>query len=338
MKTIVSVQEIDELEIKPSSEVSEWRQLVKSEIGALWTDRSSWITVSCPCSSSDAGVTVFEHVKIAYVECPTCGTLYAPRRPAETALRSWYRDSAPSRFWRNRLLVLSREARHEKIVVPRAQWVMDAIAEYVPHATRLLDVSTNGRPLVDAVLAEAPWLEARVTGPTADLEEGLEARVTIQPTLVQGLAALGPAHLVTAIDAFDRAADLPALLRALHGTLAPGGVLMATLPVASGFEIQSLWDRSPGVLPPDRLNLPTISGLLKMFSEHSWTMLELSTPGMFDVAIIRRVMADAPHSPWPRVLRALVEHADEDDQRRLTEYLQSRRLTSFARLVARRVD
>ena len=36
MRTIVSVQEIDELEIKPSSEASEWRQLVKSEIGALW--------------------------------------------------------------------------------------------------------------------------------------------------------------------------------------------------------------------------------------------------------------------------------------------------------------
>jgi len=171
MKTIVSVQEIDELEIKPRSEVSEWRQLVASEIGSRWADRSTWVTVSCPCCSADMANLAFEQVGIEYVECTECGTLFAPRRPDEAALRAWYRDSVPARFWRDRLLSMSREARHEKIVLPRAQWVMDGIAEYVPHATRLLDVSNNGRPLVDAILAEAPSLEACGAGPTADLEE-----------------------------------------------------------------------------------------------------------------------------------------------------------------------
>jgi len=338
MKTIVSVQEIDELEIKPPSEVAEWRQLVVSEIGSRWEDRSTWITVRCPCCSTDAGDAAFERVGVAYAECSSCGTLYAPGRPDEDTLRAWYRDSVPAQFWRDRLLVVSRETRHEKIVLPRAQWIMDGIAEYVPHVTRLLDVSTNGRPLVDAVLAQTPALEAWVAGPTADLEKGSEERATVRPTLVDGLSSLGQVHLVTAIDAFDRAANLPALLHAAYEALAPGGVLMATLPVASGFEIQSLWDLSPSILPPDKLNLPTVKGLLRMFDDQSWAMLELSTPGMFDVGIVRRVMADTPDARWPRALRTLVEHADDEDQRRLTEYLQSRRLTSFARLVARRVD
>ncbi|SVE07961.1 uncharacterized protein METZ01_LOCUS460815, partial [marine metagenome] len=135
-----------------------------------------------------------------------------------------------------------------------------------------------------------------------------------------------------------RASDLPALVRAALDALAPGGVLFATTPVASGFEIQSLWDRSPGVLPPDRLNLPTVNGLLQMFAGSPWQVLELSTPGMFDVEIVRRAIADSPDSTWPRVLRALVESADSEDRRRLTEYLQSRRLASFARLVVRRVN
>lgn len=337
MKTIVSVQEIDELEIKPRSEVSEWRRLVASEIETLWQDRSSWVNVPCPCCSVDLVRPAFVRIGVAYVECSSCGTVYAPARPDEAALRLWYRDSAAARFWRERMLVASRDMRYEKIVLPRAQWVMDGIAEYAPHATRLMDVSSNGRSLVDAVVAETPGFEAWVVGPAADLEAESKGSVFVEPTPVDGLASLGPVHLITAIDAFDRASDLPALVRAARDALAPGGVLFATLLVASGFEIQSLWDQSPSVLPPDKLNLPTVGGLLRMFAGPSWEVLELSTPGMFDVEIVRRAIADAPDSPWPRVLRALVEGADTEDQRRFTEYLQSRRLSSFARLVARRV-
>jgi hypothetical protein len=337
MRTIVSVQEIDELEIRPRSEVAEWRRLVASEIENSWKDRSSWVIVSCPCCAVTAARPAFERCDIAYVECTSCGSVYAPRRPDEATLRSWYRDSTAARFWRERMLTASRDIRYEKIAVPRARWVMDGIAEYAPRATRLLDVSSNGRAMVDVIVAERPELQACMAAPAADLEGESQGRVAVRPTPVDELAGLGPMDLMTAIDVFDRVSDLPGLVRAARDTLALGGVLFATCPVASGFEIQALWDRSPSVLPPDRLNLPTVDGLLHMFSGQGWEMLELSTPGMFDVAIVRRAIADSPEVAWPRALRALVEDADREDGRPLTEYLQSRRLASFARLVVRRV-
>lgn len=336
MKTIVSVQEIDEMEIKPRSEVSEWRRLVASEIETRWRDRSSWVTVSCPCCVAGASRSAFTRVGIAFVECSSCGSLYAPQRPDELALRAWYRDSPPARFWREKLLPASSETRHEKIVMPRVQWVLDGIAEYVPKATRLLDVSANSRAMVNEVISATPGLEALAVGATADLEGDSRGRIKVQPTPIAGLAALGPAHLVTALDAFDRATDLPALIGALHDALAPGGVLFATLPVASGFEIQSLWERSPSVFPPDKLNLPTVDGLLKMFSGPSWELQELSTPGIFDVEIVHRTISESPDSDWPRSLRTLVGEADAPARQLFTEYLQSRRLSSFARLVAYR--
>ena len=48
MKTIVSVQEISEFEIKPRESVAEWRALVAAEIAARWSDRADWIKVDCP--------------------------------------------------------------------------------------------------------------------------------------------------------------------------------------------------------------------------------------------------------------------------------------------------
>lgn len=57
---------------------------------------------------------------------------------------------------------------------------------------------------------------------------------------------------------------------------------------------------------------------------------------MFDVEIVHRAIVSNPELPWPRVVRLLVERSDATGHTALVELLQSRRLASFARLVARR--
>ena len=215
--------------------------------------------------------------------------------------------------------------------------MLDGIAEYVPHARRLVDISSHGRGLVDLVAAENSGLvDLVMVGMTADLEGVSTPRVHVQPTRVADLPAHGPADVIVAIDVLDRAFDLGALIGAFEQLLAPGGVVFATVPVASGFEIQTLWARSPTVIPPDKLNLPSVAGLQQLFAAPAWEILELSTPGMFDVEMVRRAIAAEPDVPWPRMVRALVERTDSVGRMALVELLQSRRLTSFARLVVRK--
>ena len=339
MKTIVSVQEISEFEIKPREAVAEWRSLVEAEITRRWASRTGWVRVDCSACGSDRSRPAFERCGFAYAECEECGTLYAPLRPAEKDLRSWYRDSAPARYWRERLLPASELARSEKIVSPRANWLLDGIAEYVPSARRLIDLSSAGRALLDVVSASAPDLvELVAAGATADLDGASTARVQVRPTATTDLKTLGLADVVVAVDVLDRAADLRKLVGALEGIIAPGGVVFATAPVASGFELQALWERSPTVLPPDKLNLPTVNGLLRLFAAPVWEVLELSTPGMFDVEMVRQAMVADPGAGWHRVLRALIEREDAAGRSAFVEFLQSRRLTSFARVVARKND
>lgn len=336
MKTIVSVQEVSEFDLKPPAAVAQWRALVEAEISRRWADRSGWIRANWPTCKQEDEIPAFERYGIAYVESSFCGSLFAPFRPNEDELWAWYRDSDPARFWRERLLPASETARYEQITRPRADWVLDGIAEYVPHARRVIDVSANGRALVDLVAASVPGLELVVAGMTADLEGVSSGQVFVQPTQVMNLPDHGSVDVVVAIDALDRAVDLSLLVGAFEKLLAPGGIVFATTPVASGFEVQTLWERSQSVLPPDKLNLPSVKGLQLLFSAPAWELLELSTPGMFDVEMVRRAIALEPHAPWPRVVRTLVERADTDDRTALVELLQSRRLASFARIVARK--
>lgn len=337
MKTVVSVQEISEFDLKPPAAVAQWRALVEAEISRRWVDRSRWIRADWLTCKQEDEIPAFERNGIAYVESPACGSLYAPFRPSEDELWSWYRESTPARFWREQLLPASEMARRAKITRPRADWVLDGVAEYAPSARRLIDVSANGRGLVDLVVAENSGLQELVAaGMTADVEGVSTGRVLVQPTRAMDLPGLGPADVIVAIDALDRAPDLSALVRAFERMLVPGGVVFATAPVASGFEIQTLWERSTSVLPPDKLNLPSVEGLQRLFAAPVWELLELSTPGMFDVEMVRRAIALEPDAPWPRVVRALVERTDTAGRTALVELLQSRRLASFARLVARR--
>ena len=338
MKTIVSVQEVSEFDLKPPAAVAQWHALVEGEISERWADRSGWVHVDWPTCRPEDEIPAFERHGFHYMESPTCGSLYAPVRPSEDELWAWYRDSTPAHFWREQMLPASELARREKVTRPRADWILDGIAEYLQDPRRMLDVSANGRGLVDLVAAEAVGLrQIMAAGMTADLEGVSTARVLVRPTRVVDLQAHGPVDVIVALDALDRAPDLGALIRALEKSLAPGGVMFATVPVASGFEIQTLWEKSSTILPPDKLNLPSVAALQLLFAAPTWDLLELSTPGMFDVEMVRRTIASTPEANWPRVVRALVERSDVSGRTALVELLQSQRLTSFARLVARRI-
>ena len=337
MKTIVSVQEVSEFELKPPAAVAKWRALVDAEIVARWSDRTHWTRVNWPTCSVNDAIPAFERNGFNYVESTVCGSLYASLHPSEDELWAWYRDSAPARYWRDELLPASDSARRENIIRPRADWVLDGIAEYVPTASRVLDVSVNGRALVDILAVEGHDLRQIVAaGMTADFEGKSTEKVLVQPTRVADFPGHGSFDVIVAFDTLDRAPDLGALIRSFEQTLTLGGVLFATVTVASGFEIQALWERSPSILPPDKINLPSVQGLQKIFSAPEWEILELSTPGMFDVEMVLRAIKAAPNGSWSREIRALVERADVAGRKALVELLQLRRLTSFARLVVRR--
>jgi hypothetical protein len=338
MKTIVSVQEISEFDLKPSEAVAQWRTSVKDEIAQRWKDRSSWIRINWPTCEILQEKSAFERDGFAYVESLTCGSLYASYRPNEDEIWSWYRESISSQFWRDELLSLSKQSRQEKINEPRSDWITDGIAEYKPSAASLLDISTNGREFINLVASKNTGLKRIVmAGMTADLEGDATPMIDVEPTKMADLSKHGLVDVIVAIDILDRVADVSLLIGALEETLAPGGIGFITSPVSSGFEVQTLWDESTTIQPPDKLNIPSVKGLQLLFPAPNWEILELSTPGMFDVELVRRAIAENPKKSWPRIVRSLVDETDANGKMALVELLQSQRLSSFARLVIKRI-
>lgn len=332
MKTVVSLQDLVDSEIRPQPLVDEYHRLLQRDLRARWRP-DTLRDVPCPGCGNSESTPAFAKFDAHYRECTRCRSLFVSPRPDEAALVAFYREAESAGFWRTHVWPMTAASRLDKLARPRAEWVLEGLAEYAPAASRGVDLSPYGRPVAEE-LARA-GKEMRSAGWVADLDSGEDAVVPASPAVSGQLPALGPCDFVTAFDVFDRAAEPRALTSALERTIAPGGLLFLTATNADGFDVRVLWDRAAVFAPPDKLNVLSIDGLLTLLAAPAWEVLEVSTPGMFDVEHVRRAMEADPAAPWPPFVRALMRRgprALEDFQ----EYLQRHRLASFARIVARR--
>lgn len=341
MKTIVSVNEIDELEIKPQSELEQWKKLVKDEIVSRWKYSTELYDVPCPVCNSEKNTHAFDKIGFKYVECNDCKAIFARTRPISSELHWWFTQSEPAKYWQDKLLKLSSESRQTKIIEPRAHWILDGIAEYISgKEVQLTDISFFGGALVETLASFSENIQITSSGILADKENIVSGKINIAPLAsIDNLTNLGKTNVLVAIDVLDRVGNIKRFFSELENVLKPGGILFATCPLSSGFEIQALWDKSPTISPPEKLNLPSIQGLIDFFSgSDRWEILELSTPGMFDIQSIKREMEKSKEGKWPRILHALLDNIDKHGTEQFTEYLQSQRLSSFSRIVIRRTS
>lgn len=340
MKTVVLEQDVLELEIKPHALISEYRELLALEVESRLIVPNELLECPCPGCSSRSNRVAFEKMGFTYRQCDKCTTVFVSPRPSGDALDNFYVNSGASEFWRERILPATKELRREKLFQPRARWLLNVIDQYLPKASLGLIVGYhNDLLLEELVRQESRLFQIIVTNPIAELEfDGLGfPEAILQPTPLGELSKLGPVDLILAFDVLDRSADLDELFTAMWETLRPGGLLLATTTLISGFDLQILWGESENIFPPERLNLLSVEGLTELYERHGFESLEFSTPGTFDVEVVQRAVLADPEREWPRFVRYLMENRDTNALDAFQEYLQAYRLSSFARVVLRKI-
>lgn len=333
MKTIVSIQDVIELEVKPEALLQEYQAIATRELA---TRAQGWRfrPIACPGCSSGESRPAFVKMGLSYRECAKCRSLFVSPRPADAELLDFHRSSAAAKFWRERVLGATGDARAVKLHAPRAQWVLDRLAETSPGPWRGADMSAHGRGFVEALVASDDVANLAALHPMADLDLAgtKSAKLRIAPGKLGDARGL---DFVTSFDALDRAPDPDALIGACAEALRPGGLLLLGAPSATGFDVQVLWDQARSIAPPEKLNVLSVEGLEVLLARHRLQVVEFSTPGMFDAEAVQRALSHDPKAPWPRFLRTLVERGPET-LAAFQEFLQSQRLSSFARIAARK--
>ncbi len=334
MRTVVSDRDMVELDIKPSGPLEKYRQLLEEDSRELL--KGTLQETNCPGCGKAEQAEAFIKSGYTYRRCLNCETLYVSPRPGQTELDRFYREGQASAFWRKHILAETLDARRLKIMRPRARWVLDVLDKYLPQARNGVSLGYHNQTFVEELKRLEPELfPVRIVSPIADEEFGeidLDG-LSLHTESIQKALGEENSDVFLLFDSIDRAADPDTLLQQIVRGLSAKGLLLVNATMVSGFDLQVLWDRSPTIYPPERLNLFSTEGIQALFQRNGLQALEISTPGTFDVENVRRYVTEHPDEDWPQFIRYMLLHRDDDTLHALQAFLQQHLMSSFGRFV-----
>ncbi len=339
MRTVVFDRSLFENDVKPDGLIREYRQLLDAEVRENLLRQCAIDVTTCPGCQNESSDPAFEKSGMTYRLCGECQSLYISPRPNENTVIQFYRHSEAASFWRERILAQTRKTRLIQLIRPRAQWLLDTIDEHCPDAKMGVSAGYHCDLLIQELYRlDRDLMPFAIVNPVADIEFADLAldNVTLHPEDLIRFQSDQKADVILAFDYFDRCVDLDAAFQSIKEMLNPGGLLIANATLISGFDLQVLWERSDTIYPPERMNLLTTEGMQNLYSRHGFHALEFSTPGTFDVNIVKNAIKNEPERSWPRFIRYLVENRSDDAMYELQEYLQKNRLSSFGRIVLKK--
>ena len=258
----------------------------------------------------------------SYGRCPDGGGLFLMTVTDPQAWTGLLADVSRYRHSPDAFHADLAHSRSDHVYAPKLEWIRDTLRFQEFHRPTLLEVTT---PPSDFT----PLLEA----------SGLCAAILTREEMGLVRDAMSPAEPVQVavlLESLDRVDDPVALLHAVHQRLVPGGLLFVTALVASGFDMAVLGLRNLYLYPPDRTNCFTLQGLQSVLERAGFGLLEVSTPGVLDLEIVQAHRRQDPALALSAFEEQLLA-VDQETREAFQAFLQQQRLSSFARLVARKL-
>ncbi len=260
---------------------------------------------------------------LPYGRCPESGSLFLMELPSSEEWTNLltqvlqYRHS-PQAFHRS-----IAQSRSDNVYAPKLEWIQNTLRIQGIRQPRVLEITTRPSDFTPLLKESVSFSEVL----TVD-----EMRLSASP---DGNPST-PVDMAVLLESLDRVDDPERLVKAVANHLREGGLLFVTALVSSGFDVAVLGLRNLYLYPPDRANCFSLSGLCKLLTRSGLSLLEVSTPGVLDVEIVQAHLKQDPGLALSAFEWELMQ-AEPHTREAFQAFLQAQGLSSFARIVARRV-
>lgn len=326
--TVVS-SGLHDADIRPPALLNEFRRLSIRDAAAFFpAERRE--AVPCPGCGLDRSRAAFSKEGFEWVQCDGCRSVFVSPRPGADQLDRYYAESEAGRFRADQFAQATATQRRHHQLRGNALW-MSQLAEGLglgPGST-LADVRTYTPALFEEVAA------LEYFGPLYSIDPHYG-----QAESLAGALSLEAAPLLDAVSVFEKLEHHHAprtLLASLHRALRPGGLLFLTTRTISGFDLQMLWGKAPYIFAPEHLNLLSVEGIERTLQQSGFELVELSTPGQLDVELVLQACSADPSIVLPPFFTELLARRDRFAHADFQEFLQKHRLSSHARVAARKM-
>lgn len=339
MKNVILNDIGRENEFRPNSMYKKYLDMIERDVKKEFPAGRLLPEAQCPACLSKSKTAAFRKFGFQYVECRSCGTVYMTPRPNDSLIKAHYLKSPSTRFWK-KMTSKTRGKRKEKIYDTRIEWMREVVEEYLPAAKSIGDFNSKDIYYVDELIKSDYFEKKLIINPYFEANElsGFDRQKNI--AFVDEISDINKIKnkidVIAAFVVLDLTSDVGCLMRSISRLLADNGLFFMTTVSISGFDLQTLWENSPNIFPPDRINVFSQNGLKLLFKRYGLEMLEYSTPGLLDLDIVRNAFDRNPDLPLPRFVKTMFKVGNEQLFRDFQDFLQINKLSSFVRIVLRK--
>lgn len=322
-------------EIRKRDVHNRYLELVKIDADVIFSDKSTFQSLSCPACGSGHYEWQFDKSAFYYVQCSTCDTLFVNPRPTYENLMQIYADSQSAKFWIEEFFLPMVAARREKIFRPRVEYITEKFP--LLHTGVIGDIGA-GFGIFSEELKKI-WPNANIIAiePSVDMagicrDKGLSV---IESTMENIDPHCQKFDLLTAFELFEHLHNPALFAMKASELLNVGGYLYLTTLNGLGFDIQLLWERSKSVTPPHHLNFFNPQSIRLMLEKFGFTLIEISTPGQLDWDIVEGGLQQEALDPG-RFFHTVSKYGSAQAKKELQSWIGSHNFSSHMRVVAQR--
>lgn len=331
MKTIVIIDQAGLADLRPTSisgaydeaRGREARELILRE-GVVWTSRR-------PPLEGDTAEPAFVADGLSFHHARGCGSLFASPVPSQKELDELSRSSEALRLRREHFLSLLSGDQRSALHQPLIRWLEEIIDEQSTKPNHIGFFGDDDTGVLDLVCQAVGARQCTVV----DQCFGQPSHITPQAIAAEGVHD-DTFDMILDLGSLERRSDPTDRIAQWMRTLRPGGLLALTTSSASSLEYRLLGPRAPSFVALDRLTVLSIPALETLLRQYSFEVLELSTPGRLDVEMLRLALEHGKDVRGVDFWRHALAHGSEHMVRDLQLWLQRNRLSSYARVVARK--
>ncbi|MEO0336479.1 MAG: methyltransferase domain-containing protein [Pseudomonadota bacterium] len=275
---------------------------------------------NCPMSGELRETVFLKKWNQSYSYCPRTWNLSLSNLPDEKIRHDYFFNSELSEFRASQDYQQARMAARKGLWAQQMDWIGGRLSRYgFTENVGLLDWGGRSTTWVDSLSSLNQVSEVGCTETHAPLsDKDLQANCQV----------------ISMIDVLQRESNPASLLKKAYQKLEPGGLLLLTCRNGAGFDIMTMRDFSRTIFPLDHICLPSPKGLASLLGACGFEVLELGTPGLFDVDIVK---GDQDLIPKDQVFQKyLFDVADQNELERLQSFLQQNNLSSHMRAVAKK--
>jgi hypothetical protein len=245
-------------------------------------------------------------------------------------LDGFYASSEAIQYWNLTIAQDTAPARRQFILSPRATWVLDTAGIHGQDQGACVDFYTKYPAYIEELAANAAFSKIMTRKPAVDLTKWYNAGTLEEVVSVDAMSV----SVITAFEVLERLFDPFSFLNHLNEILLPGGLAFITTLSISGFDFRLLGGRARNLLPPTHLTLLSYEGIQFLVERSGFELLELSTPGRLDVALVLDALKRNPEMKLPPVIDAILLRRPEQVHEAFQDFLQRANLSSHVWVVA----